>query len=181
MCRAERRRCLQLALGSAGLFLGRRPAAARDMAEIERERAQQRMQTCSAANAPGAGLQAEFFAAPGFQGAVLARRVDGPLELLPADWPAGAVRSARWRGWVRPPLPGRYAFHASLPQARLVVARQEFRPGGTEQLEMAAGRYYPVLLEVARLDGPPPPLRLEWTAPHGLRYLVPRALLYLPT
>ena len=23
--------------------------------------------------------------------------------------------------------------------------------------------------------------RLEWTAPHGARFLVPRALLYLPT
>lgn len=181
MSRADRQRRLWLALASGGLLLPARRTPARDLGDVERERAEQRMQTCSAANVAGVGLRAEFFSAPGFQGAPIVTRVDGPLELLPADWPAGGVRSARWRGWVRPPLPGRYAFHTNLPQARLVVARQEFGAAAPAALDLAAGRFYPVVLELARLDGPPPALRLEWTAPHGLRYLVPRGLLYLPT
>ena len=66
----------------------------------------------------------------------------------------------------------------------IVVAHQVFNGGdgsALNQIEMAAGRYYPLVLEVHGLNVTVDEVRLEWTAPHGMRYLLPRALMYLPT
>jgi len=156
-----------------------------DMALKESERASNRMELCSAANSAGVGLQGEYFAAGDCTGHALLSKVEGPVELDPATvWPQGSPGSARWRGWVKPPLPGKYVFHVDHPSAKIVVARQVFQGGddsSSNQIEMAAGRYYPVLLEVHGLNVSMAGVRLEWTAPHGMRFLVPRALLYLPT
>jgi hypothetical protein len=46
---------------------------------------------------------------------------------------------------------------------------------------MAAGRFYPIQIELARSAAVEQALRLEWTAPHGARYVVPKALLFAPT
>jgi hypothetical protein len=57
-------------------------------------------------------------------------------------------------------------------------------PVGTSELvEMSAGRFYPVLIELKGLNpaAAQQRVRLEWTAPHGARYLIPRALLHQPT
>ncbi|OYY65287.1 MAG: hypothetical protein B7Y51_03320 [Burkholderiales bacterium 28-67-8] len=156
-----------------------------DMALKESERASNRMELCSAANPEGVGLQAEYFAAADCTGPAILSRVEGPVELDAATvWPQGSPGSARWRGWVKPPLPGKYVFHADHPGAKIVVARQVFQGGDdaiSNQIELEAGRYYPVLLEVHGLNISMTGVRLEWTAPHGMRFVVPRALLYLPT
>ncbi len=150
----------------------------------ERALAEQRMQTCTAANARGVGLQAEYFDKDHCQGIARLVRVEGPVEFDPAsDVEARGARSARWRGWIKPPLPGLYGFHANHREARIVLAHQAFdgRSAGGGLIALAAGRFYPVLLEAHGLRASPQGVRLEWTAPHGMRYLVPRASLFLPT
>lgn len=156
-----------------------------DMALKESELASKRMELCSAANPTGLGLQGDYYEADDCTGPIILSRVEGPVQLDPAAvWPQKAPRSARWRGWIKPPLPGKYAFHADHPRAMIVVAHQVFNGGdgsALNQIEMAAGRYYPLVLEVHGLNVTVDEVRLEWTAPHGMRYLLPRALMYLPT
>jgi hypothetical protein len=48
-------------------------------------------------------------------------------------------------------------------------------------IDMASGRYYPILLEARRLDALNGRLKLEWTTPYGARYVVPRGLLFVPS
>lgn len=156
-----------------------------EMALKESDRASQRMQLCSAANPIGVGLQGDYFATDDCTGSPIFSQIEGPVELDPNTvWPQGPPGSVRWSGWVKPPLPGKYAFHAEHPRATLVVARQLFQGGEgstSDKIEMAAGRYYPLLLEVRGLNASVEGVILEWTAPHGMRFLIPRALLYLPT
>ena len=170
--------------------LAEAPGTAADgMAAAELKRAERQGELCSAANATGTGLRGEYFAQRIGQGAPLLVRVDSVVEFdrtleWPADHAARRPVSARWNGWVKPPIGGRYRFHADQPGARLVVARQvlvgEGAPAGTPTVELAAGRFHPISLEMPRLDAIAGRLRLEWTAPHGARYLVPRALLFGP-
>jgi hypothetical protein len=156
-----------------------------DMALKESQRASNLMALCSAANSAGIGLRGEYFATEDCSGPAILSRVDGPVHLDPAEvWSHGSPSSARWRGWVKPPLPGKYAFHAKHPGATIVVAHQILQVADgstTQEIEMAAGRYYPLLLEIHGLNASTDGVRLEWTAPHGMRFVIPRALLYLPT
>ena len=156
-----------------------------DLNAKEGARAQQSMQMCSSANGSGVGLLAEYFAADHCEGTPVLSRVEGPVEWDPTEpWSDSRPASARWRGWVKPPLPGNYRFHAGHPDARIVVARQPFLTGDESSMEpisLEAGRFYPITLEVYALHASTAPIRLEWTAPHGMQFLIPRSLSYLPT
>ena len=72
--------------------------------------------------------------------------------------------------------------NAARPVNVFVAARQSLSgPDAARDVELAAGRFYPILVELGRIAAADERIRLEWTAPHGARFLVPRALLYLPT
>lgn len=154
----------------------------------EAERADQRAQLCSGANAVGVGLRGEYFASPGFGGERLLARTDATLDFDAAlDWPADQARrprSARWAGWVKAPLTGRYRFHAEPAGVVVEVAGQRLTgPQSPPEagVELAAGRFYPVVVEWPRMARDDGALRLQWTAPHGARFTIPRNSLFLPT
>jgi len=143
---------------------------------------------CSARNAVGVGLRGEYFAKVEWQGVPLLSRTDPSIDFdASLDWPSHtpAPRSVRWQGWVKAPISGTYRFHVEAAPARVSVARQDVVGGDRGQslpIELQAGRFYPITVEIAHLDARPRgPLMLEWTAPHGARYVVPRSLLFLPT
>jgi len=160
-----------------------------DLAAVEARLAAQRAELCSGKNAAGVGLRGEYFASEGCAGAPLLVRLDTAIDFdATLDWPGerrdARPRSVRWSGWVKPPIAGRYRFHAGVSAARIVVARQSLAgPDAPAQadIELAAGRFYPIAMEVDRVAAVDSRIRLEWTAPHGARFAVPRALLYLPT
>ncbi len=92
--------------------------------------------------------------------------------------------SARWTGWVRPPLAGRYRFHLATPRARVSLSREVVVEDGVstgDGIELAVGKYYPIAISIDNLSPSFTGARLEWTAPYGARYVVPQALLNLPT
>ncbi len=164
-------------------------AAALPSTDPELQRAAQRGELCSTKNAVGTGLRGEYFARAAGGGEVLLVRTDGTVDFDSRfEWPAqrsvSQPESARWTGWIKPSMTGRYRFHADQATASLVVAHQpmlgEGAAAGTS-IELAAGRYYPITLQLDQLASMKGRLRLEWTAPHGARYLIPRALLFLPT
>ncbi|MES2888974.1 MAG: PA14 domain-containing protein [Pseudomonadota bacterium] len=157
--------------------------------DIERKYAQQRADMCGAGNAVGVGLKGEYYAEPDLKGPVLLSRVDPLIDFdnrfeWPAEQAAAAPRSVRWTGWIKPPLAGRYRFHADAPGLKVSVANQVVAGVGAADnagVDMALGRFYPVTVEAQALDANHPGRwRFEWTAPHGMRYLVPTALLFVP-
>ena len=141
---------------------------------------------CSDRNAKGVGLQADYFADAGLQGARLLSRIDPTVEYdaqrdWPAAGPAARPRSARWEGWIKAPLSGRFRFHAE-PAATVRVSDQRMAGLGAAPdaaIELTAGRFYPIVMTAELSDAVG--ARLEWTAPHGVRYVIPRALLFLPS
>jgi hypothetical protein len=158
-------------------------------AQSEQAKAAQRAALCSPSNVAGTGLRGEYFADEGCRGQRLLVRTDASIDFDGSlDWPAdqagGRPRSVRWTGWVKPPLSGHYRFHAGRSEARVLVSRRpmagtDAAPGA--DIELASGRYYPIIIEWDRMSPPQASIRLEWTAPHGARFVVPRSLLYLPT
>lgn len=140
---------------------------------------------CSNRNAAGTGLRGDYFAAADMKGAPLLSRVDATIEFdASLDWPADKgrdlPRSARWQGWIKAPLSGRYRFHAD-PGMRITVSGLPMAGGEAPAdagLELTLGSFYPIVME-ADLSGLNR-VSLEWTAPHGVRYVIPRALLFLP-
>jgi hypothetical protein len=169
------------------------PAAAQPAAgsvgAAELKHAAERAELCSAANATGTGLRGEYFARDPKANAPVLVRVDATLDFDPLlEWPAALANQrpgrARWTGWVRPPIGGRYRFHVDQPDTRVVVARQVLVGEGAASdatIELAAGRFFPITVEARRLDEISGRLQLEWTAPYGARYVVPRALLFVPS
>ena len=159
------------------------------VAAAELKHAAERAELCSAANATGTGLRGEYFSMDAKRPDPLLVRVDAVLDFDPGlEWPASLQGQrpgwARWTGWVKPPIGGRYRFHVDQPHSQVVVARQpmvgeDARPGA--EIELAAGRFFPITVEIKRLEPLNGRLRLEWTAPYGARYLVPRALLFVPS
>lgn len=153
------------------------------------DRAARRADLCSGASAIGVGLRGEYFGAARFAGPTLLTRIDPVLDFdagleWPKDLAARRPASARWHGWVKAPIGGRYRFHLDAADTTLAVASLLQAEGGRAigpGIDLAAGRYYPIAIDVAALPAPGGYLRLEWTAPHGARYIVPRALLHLPT
>lgn len=188
------RRSLLLAGLSMG-WLGASTSAAvtdapRDLAATEQLRAQERSELCSADNASGVGLRGEYFGSEFLRGKPILVRVDGPVNFDGSlDWPADLgqqrPRSVRWTGWIKPPLAGSYRFHlADIPQARVMVAKRLLAGEGAAsdaQIELAAGRFYPISVDLGQLKAVKDVVRLEWTAPYGSRFVIPRALLYVPT
>ena len=159
------------------------------LATVELKRAAERAELCSAANATGTGLRGEYFAREAGKGEPLLVRLDPTVDFdASLEWPETQANkrpaSARWTGWIKPPISGEYRFHLDQPYARLLVSRQLVAGEGAAAdaaIALAAGRYYPIALDARRLRDMSGRLRLEWTAPHGARYLVPRALLFLPS
>ena len=186
-----------LAGGTAGaaLLLLRRdfaretPAPGHGLAQVELEQAARKVELCSSATAAGVGLRGEYFADAGCRGAALLVRLDAGIDFdAGLDWPADRrgprPRSVRWTGWVKPAVTGAYRFHTGSAPARVLVSRQPLAGAGAgaqAQIELAAGRYYPITIELDHVDAAAGRIRLEWTAPHGARFAVPRALLYLPS
>jgi len=164
-------------------------SAEASMAGAELREAERRAALCSGSNVAGTGLRGEYFADDKTGGKSLLVRVDGTVDFdRTLDWPTSAARqhprSAQWTGWIKAPISGRYRFHINQPGTTLVVARQsmlgaEGKDGGP--IELTAGRFYPVTLRVEKVDQLQGRLALEWTAPFGARYVVPRQLLYVPT
>ena len=131
---------------------------------------------CSAGNAVGVGLRGEYFAEEDCHGTLLLSRIDSTIDFdASMEWPVPLARtpprSARWSGWIKPPLAGSYRFHFPAPNGSITVARQlvsgtAAAPNAVVRLE--AGRFYPITLSMARFDGAPNQrTRLEWTAPYG--------------
>lgn len=181
---------------SVGLLVSLAPAwaqsspAARSAVEVNRRAieeilAAQREQVCSSRNKAGAGLRGQYFSVAGCAGDPRVTRLDGPVELEGTpDWPIGEIRSIRWQGWVRPPLPGRYFFHMDGQAADVTIGRVLVLERTSTQsvpIEFAAGRYYPVDVRVEARNPASLRARLSWTAPHGIKFLIPRASLYPPT
>lgn len=159
------------------------------LSDPELNRAAQRAELCSPLNASGTGLRGEYFARNFAMGVVLLVRTDSTIDFDDGfEWPAPLVgarpKSARWTGWIRPALAGSYRFHTNQEAASLVVARQPLlgeEASATASIELNAGRYYPITLQINHIAAMKGRLRLEWTAPHGARYLIPRALMFLPS
>jgi hypothetical protein len=148
------------------------------------EDAARRGSLCSSKDLPGVGLLGQYFEHQDCRGAPCLTRVDAVIDFDGGfDWPAdrGAVRprSIRWTGWIRAPLDGHYRFHLDALDASLELSRMNMlAPDRT--IELHLGRYYPIVVTLARLHETGR-IRLEWTAPHGARYLIPRALLQPPS
>jgi hypothetical protein len=155
-------------------------AAARERELDAQRRDATRAALCSSAIPGGTGLSGEFFSSEGLRGTRLAERLQTELE-----WPTGlAARSARWIGWLRAPLTGFYAFHARVPGVQITVAGRRVGGEGAApqaRVELAAGRFHPILIELPRIDPALKDLRLEWTAPHGARFAIPGRAMYPPT
>jgi len=157
----------------------------------ELQRAAERGALCSDSNPTGVGLRGEYFAKEKWQGPPLLVRTDAGVDFDTAlDWnPAGEAtqrpRSVRWTGWVKPPVSGRYQFHVRTPGATVTVARQVFARGddpAQTSVELHAGRYAPVVIEISPLPlAGSERIQFEWTTPYGARFVVPRALLFMPS
>jgi hypothetical protein len=177
--------------GVAGLLalLARRDALPGDpvvrASAPDLEDAANRGSLCTAKDLPGVGLLGQYFEREGCRGAPCLTRVDAVIDFDAGfDWPGDRVaarpRSIRWTGWVRAPLDGRYRFHLDALDASVEVSRTEML-APEMSMELHLGRYYPMVVTLARLHEAAQRVRLEWTAPHGARYVVPRALLQVPT
>lgn len=162
---------------------------AASMAGAEFRESERRAALCTASNVAGTGLRGEYFADMGGVGRLLLVRVDSTVDFDRAmEWPASDhcahPRSAQWTGWVKAPLSGKFRFRTNQPRTTLVVARQSMlgsNGGEGDPIELIAGRFYPVTMRADDLSQLSGRLVLEWTAPFGARYVVPRALLYVPT
>jgi hypothetical protein len=153
----------------------------------EAEVADRRGQLCTAANAVGVGLRGEYFSEPSFQGQLLVVRTEDTLEYsgslaLPPSLPAPG--SVRWSGWLKAPMTGRFRFHVEPVGMTIQVGTRKSSPshhGAEVDVELAAGRFYPVTVEWPRVNIGAEMIRLQWTAPHGARYTIPQRALFLPT
>ncbi|MFN9709164.1 MAG: PA14 domain-containing protein [Burkholderiales bacterium] len=162
------------------------------IAATERQYAEQRANLCGAGNAIGVGLKGDYFINPDASGAPALSRIDKLIDFDAGfDAPQAIAsaftvpRSVRWTGWIKPPLNGRYRFHFDAPGVTVTVAHQLVSGWGADpnaSVDMAIGRFYPILIEAKSIHTSyTGRWRLEWTAPHGLRYLVPTALLFMPS
>lgn len=160
-----------------------------DPMAAELARAAERADVCMASNAAGVGLRGEYFAASGLKGDPVMVRVDDVVDfddsIRAENSSAGAgIGSVRWTGWVKAPISGRYRFHADAPGVRITVARTVVAgvgASGQVEMDLAAGRFYPIEVVLLEVSPSEKRIRLEWTAPHGARYVVPKSLLHLPT
>jgi hypothetical protein len=144
---------------------------------------------CSSANAIGVGLRGEYFSADGWRGHPNAVRTDTTVNFAsPAELSKACglqlIGSVRWTGWVRAHVSGRFRFEGGSPQVRVVVSNLDQsgpQVTSTAGIQLSAGRYYPVRVELDRVSTAQKIVRLQWTAPYGARYVIPRELLFLPS
>lgn len=71
---------------------------------------------CSTSNATGTGLRGDYFARDLAHGELLLTRTDATVDFDNGfEWPASQAgrrqESARWTGWVKSSIAGRYKFH----------------------------------------------------------------------
>lgn len=168
---------------------GKGGSNASDPMAAELARSAERADLCMASNAKGVGLRGEYFtnSSPGSLPVLV--RIDEVIDFdqeiaFAAGSEAAPLVAVRWSGWLKAPLSGRYRFHADAPGMKVVVARQAMAGTGAQvdaSMELAAGRFYPIEVTVNPYSASTAHVRLEWTAPHGARYVIPRALLHLPT
>lgn len=160
------------------------------MEDAESKIAARRGELCSTANAVGTGLRGEYFSSTLRRGKLLLSRVDYAVDFdNKFDWPTPFLnrlpKSVQWSGWVKPLFTGSYLFHVEKTAASLYVANQSLQLEGSKVAEgkitLSAGRFYPLVLQLNNLDQIQDKVCLEWTSPHGARYIIPRALLFLPT
>jgi len=161
-----------------------------ETADPELQRAAERGSLCSNSNPTGVGLRGEYFAKEKFQGSPLLVRTDAGIDFdSNFDWRAAPgvsppPKSVRWTGWVRPPVTGRYRFHVQAEGATITVARKVLTglsDPNDAYVELHAGRYAPVVIEMSPVPVGDERIRFEWTTPYGARFVVPRALLFTPT
>jgi hypothetical protein len=162
------------------------------LAAAEQEAAKLRSDVCGPANVRATGLRGEYFAAQNWGGALLHTRQDLGIDFpnsfdLPA-LDAASTRppgSVRWTGWIKPFISGPYRFHLDGHEsAKISVAMQNVLSAETAKdtvLNLSAGRYYLITIELPHLNDAHVGILLEWTLPHGIRGAVPRASLFEPT
>lgn len=180
--------CFTAAIPTCRVVAGPAPNEA-SMAGAELRQSERRAALCSASNVAGTGLRGEYFADIGVIGRLLLVRVDSTVDFdRGMEWPAGDhgahPKSAQWTGWIKAPLSGKFRFRTNQPRTTLVVARQSMLGidgGDGDPIELTAGRFYPITMRAEDLNQLRGRLVLEWIAPFGARYVVPRALLYVPT
>lgn len=144
---------------------------------------------CSAGNPTGVGLRGEYFSRQGAVGAADIVRTDTTVDFdSPGQFPVlpggMAVQSARWTGWIKAHVSGKFKFDGGGPGVVVRVSEQVISrttPGAIEAIELKAGRYSPIRIDFNRSRDADTPIRLRWTAPYGAEYLVPRQMLFLPT
>ncbi len=143
---------------------------------------------CGASNPIGVGLQGEYFGTSHLKGKVLIVRMDNSIDFyISKNWPrkrSGEIlKSVRWMGWLKAPVSGLYQFHLDSPSSSLTLARELLigeRARSVSSKNLEAGKFYPIKIEVENIDEKNSHLRFEWTTPYGVRYVLPRSMLYLP-
>lgn len=179
--------------GLVGIFLGftfsyRESKSAQygsnEFFDKDAQQSTRNIELCSPRNESGTGLLAEYFSEERCNGSPMLTRIDGPVEMDSMEvWPVTRPNSVRWRGWVKPPISGDYFFHFENPLAVIHISHTKFlgrEANGANLLNLIAGRYYPILIEINQLDESKYDNRLEWTAPHGMRFVISQRLLYPP-
>lgn len=130
------------------------------------------------------GLTATYFANSQFEGEPVRVCVDPLVDFnwklsTPVSDEWGEPFSARWEGYLVPPLSGTYrlgvrgyAYHLELDGQMLVEYRSEHHPiTQTREVELQASRLYPIRLETQSIYADPP-LQLLWAVP-GVDYETP--------
>jgi PA14 domain len=196
---APRRRLLKAALGGVGgLILLRQDGRALTLDDqkridferlIDLRRESLTEDECTSIPAVATGLRGEYFLGENLDGALLLGRADKAIDFDDSlDWPADQVletpHSARWTGWLRPIFSGRYTFRSTAANSSLVVSRQPAITGRQANLpgvDLLEGKMYSFVFELRSWrPGRGTRVQLEWSTPLGLRYVVPRDLLYQP-
>lgn len=155
----------------------------------ERGEAARLASLCSAGNPTGVGLRGEYFSQHGATGTPGAVRTDPTIDFDSpeqfATLPGGArVESVRWTGWIKAHVSGNFKFDGGSPGVVVRVSDRVLSgaaPGALQAIELKAGRYFPIRIDLDRSQSADAPVRLRWTAPYGAKYLVPRQMLFLPT
>lgn len=130
------------------------------------------------------GLTATYFANPQFEGEPVRVCIDPLIDFnwklsTPVSDEWGEPFSARWEGYLVPPVSGTYrlgvrgyAYHLELDGQMLVEHRSEHHPiTQTREVELQAGRLYPIRLETQSIYADPT-LQLLWAVP-GIDYETP--------
>ncbi len=85
------------------------------------------------------------------------------------------IKSARWQGWIRPPVSGTYKFKSQSTSVDLTIRKTiVIGPG------LVAGRFYPADMSANANESGIGKVTLEWSTPYGATYVIPHTMLFLP-